>query len=366
MDSKKFIISSFFILLLISPSVLGFFPISHKYIFEESLKYEVDSNIKKSIEKYPDLAYAGSELVDVSVMYYFTRFELYTITHSPSFCRKLLENANNEQEIACASSCGIHQSADIVSHTEMVHYAIRHTFLVNSISHVFAEQKMDNILEKDNPGLRAEVIASMNSYQTCIPLFKRTLQGEEKYNGVDLDSLFSKFVAEIQGSSTGYDPSFNNLFAIPLVILVIYVAVTLFFLVLLIVLLFKRNKTIFNYISIAIALIIFGLLLALFIANIGGKSFVTFQAYIRPISNLVPIGDSSYYTQKAISNTVNFYKYGESTLFGTDSSGSEELAKADSEVLVYDYIILALILIGLTLFIYLNFKGTKRKNKLNL
>ena len=354
----------FLVVLIMTPLVSSFFPISHRYIFEKSLSVQIDSNIKRAIDKYPDLAYASSELVDVSVIYYLTKFSRYSVTHSPSFCRSLLENANTEKEIAIAGGCIIHLSSDLQSHNEMVPYSIKKTLLVNTLIHPFSEEHLDIYVENLDPTIKSRTITSMNSYKEAIPLLKKVLQENIEYRGVDLDLMFDKFVKEMQGSKTGYDASFNNITALPLILIAVYIGIMALSFLFVILLIFKREKNIFNYISLFLVSLFFIFLLFIFIVNIGGKSFQVFVKIIKPISNLVPIGNPEYHLQKAIDNTVNAFKYGEQTLYGKEPSGATELKKASNSIIVYDYIILFIIVTLIAIFIYFNLR--KKRSKLSL
>ena len=352
------------LVVILSSGVLAFFPISHKYTFEKTLPYKSDSNIKKAVDAYPDLAYAGSELVDVSVSFYYTYFKRYEITHSPSFCRDLIAKANNQEELACASGCGIHYGSDIVSHNEMVEYCIEHSGLPNSMAHVLCEQKLDNYIESKDPGIKGDVIASMNSYSKCVPLFKRVLQENMDYQGVNLDSLFSKFVAEIQGSKTGYDPAFNNLVAIPLVIMAIFVFFWILLLLLIVLMVFRKEKSWINWATIAVLIPIFLLMSAIFIGNIGGKAFATTQLLVfKPLSKFMPIGNPEYYIDKSIANINNFYANGEKVFFGTEPSGATLLKKADNDVALRGYVILGVLVAVIAVIIFFNFKRFGKKHK---
>ena len=372
--NKKIVYNLMIILVLtlfLSSSVLAFFPTSHKYVFDKSISLDFDSNLLKSAQKYPDLAFASSELVDVSVLYYYTNFQRYSITHSSSFCRSLLEHAGNkgrslDEDLACSVGGCTHLPVDLVSHNEMVPYSIRHTFLPNSIIHPYSEQHLDNYVESKDPTIKAKVIADMNAYKKCIPLFKEVLQEEAEYKGVNLDVLFDKFVAEIQGSQTGYDTSFKNITSIPLIIMVTYVFFMFLFITLTILLIFKKEKSIFNYISLSIVIFITVVLITLFIGNLGGKAFQTFVFFIKPVSNLVPIGNPEYYIQQSIDNTVNYFKYGEPWLYNKEASGAQSLKEADNEILIYSYIILFIIVTLISLFIYFNLRKSKRRLDLSI
>lgn len=350
--------------LLLLPSVFAFFPYTHQYLFSEGIKSNIDSNVMEACKSYPDLCYSGNVLTDVSVIYYYTKFTRYTVTHSPSFCRSLLETANTDKEMACAVGSCLHQAQDLESHIDMIPSTIKKTFIPNSVIHTLGEQHLDNIVLSEHPEIKSESITSLNSFRECTPLFKKVLQGEKEFEGVNLDALFDKFIAEVQGSKTGYDPSFSNLTTIPIMVLVTYTAFMGLWIILLILLIFKRlryknKRTIFNWISLIVISFILFILLFLFIANLGGQAFKGFVFLIKPISNLVPIGDAQAHLESGISNTQSFFTQGESFLFGKDASGQTELLEADRSIVVPQYIILISLIILLIVFIYFNFRRKK-------
>ncbi len=361
MKKYNLLLSFVFILLISIELSSAFFPVTHQYISSYANNISVDSNLLSACNKYPELCASGDALDDVSVLFYYSSYKRYLVTHSPSFCRSLLENANSDAEQSCAVGGCIHQSQDLPSHTIMVPYSITHTLLPNGFIHPFSEQHLDNIIQREHPELKAKEITSLNSYDQCVPLFKRVLQGESAFNGVDLDNMFAKFVAEVQGSNTGYDASFSNITSIPFMVMFIFVLIMVILALLIFLFAFKflRTKIRFlfwiNLIVMIFFIIIFGVMLALFIGNLGGKAFATFQFIIKPVSNLVPIGDYHSVLDQAITNTRNLYMQGESSLFNTDASGYQELKSADNSILLPQIAIILLLLSLIGGLIYLNF-----------
>jgi len=379
MKSKNFLFLFLFVSILLIGNVSALFPISHKYVFDEVMKSNIDSNFFNIAKKYPDLVFAGSELSDVSVLFYYSNQadsglgRRYLTTHQPNFCSALLRNAVGDRETACALGC-IHQMMDYPSHTIMVPYCIKHSFMPNSFSHVFCEQHLDNIVISKNPNIQSEVIASLDSYKECTPLFKRVLQGEKDWYGVELDGLFQQFINEIQ-TEKSFKPSWVNISAVPTTILAIYISSMLLIFLIMMLIIFKRlrykeRRTIFNWISLIILILIFALLSFILIAKVGGMGFNTFVAIIKPISNLVPIGDGEAILQNAIQGTQQFFIQGEGW-FTTDTggkaykdaSGQYELQQADSEIATPQYIILGVLLILIALFLYFNFRGKGKQVK---
>jgi hypothetical protein len=362
--------------LFLTTSVLAFMPPSHYFIFTEAMKNKVDSNLYDACAKYPNLCYSGNILTDVSVLYYYTYYARYTVTHSPSFCRALLDNANGEEQLACAVGACTHQPPDGISHNLGVPYSIQHTFLPNGIIHVYAEQHLDNWVILQNPQAKDEALTSLASYKTCIPLFQKVLQGEKEYAGVDLTAMFDKFVQEIQGSKTGYDLAFSNITTIPVVVMLIYCSSMLLLIVLAILIIFKRlrfkeRRTVFNWISLFIVLIILIPLVILFIGNLGGQAFNTFIMFVKPVSNLVPIYNPQYQVTQSISATTQFFQQGELFLIdkanqGLYASGTTSLAAADNSIAFVQWSVLIVLILLIILFIYFNFKSPKKAYSANI
>lgn len=354
-------------------SVSAFMPPTHKLLTQESLKNPIDTEAYRSATEYPSLFYAGNVLTDISVFFYYTARSKYSATHSPSFCRSLLQNADTPELQACAWGGCSHQPQDITSHTKMVPHAIVNSLLVNNIIHVFAEQKLDNWVVKNNPGLKEEAMVNLNDYQTCMPLFIDTLVGDPQYSDMsraELEDMFAKFISEVQNSQTGYDTAFKtksffvNLKTIPFPILAIYSLFMfgfLFLSILTTIKILKGDRRLRMFVALLIFIPLFVMLAYLFIGNLYGSAFNNFITIIKPVSNLVPIGGNQAYIDEAVSNTKALLTEGEQWLFDTESSGFTALDSADRQVLVYDYIIAFVLLALLIWFIWFIFKRNKIK-----
>lgn len=356
-----------FALLLITSNVSAFFPSTHKYITDESLKIDKESTNAKLCAKRPDLCFSGNLLSDAFVTDYYTNFKRYAVTHTPSFCTAMLKAANTEEEKICAVGACTHQPHDIVSHTEMIPYTIQHTLLPNVLIHPFAEQRLDSFVEKQNPNIDFEKITSSNSYKTCKPLFIRVLSGSPEFVGVDLDAKLDKFIKEIQSSETGYNPSFNNITSLPLSIIILFLTLLLFFgvpttLIYIKRLRFKERRTILNWVTFVLFAIPTIILLYIFVQNIGGQGWTAVTTTIaKPVSPFVPIGNEQYYLDKAIQSTVKFFQTGESVLYQTDASGELVLAHEDSLIQGKQYVFMFGFLAFIIWLLYMNFRTPKSK-----
>jgi len=372
------VLSSIIITLIMLSLVSSFMPrISHKQIQIEALENPVDSQLYRDCVANPKLCYSGNVLTDISVLYYYTEPDKYTATHSSSFFTRLYNNAKTPEEKSCAVGNALHQASDIDSHNNMVPYAIKHSYLVNSIIHVFAEQKVDSMMDSKYPNVKGLAINDLSDYEKCKDLFIRTMQGDPAYcsdNGEcmtkeQLDSLYSMFISQIKNSqATGYDTAFKNkgffvnINSIPFTIRIIYYTLTLTFLlisVLLFLKIIKRKSTLRHWIAIFVFVPLFVLLAFFLVTTIQGTSFNYFINFITPISKLVPIGDGMGHVSNSVTNVKNLLM-GEVWLNGKDASGFTELQLADSSVQTFDYVILGGILLLLGIYVWYLF----RKNKI--
>lgn len=392
MKKKILMFNVFAIAVYLIANVSAFMLPTHEYLDTTAIAtYQGQStSFYEACVKHPDLCFIGNSLTDISVVYYYTygsqgggQGVKYEITHSPGFCVSMLKNAvgsadaSQEEEFACAVGACIHASQDFISHTIMVPYAIRHTFLPNGIIHVFSEQHLDNYVQSNYPEVRGQIIGlSPESWDKCIPLLKRTLNGYNEYES-DLregktDDLINTFIAEISrsvdpNSGTSYDLAFKNkvsifgkLGLIPAGFFIVYLSIILLFTLLTVLLIFRKDKKVINYISI----IIFGgislLLITLLVSLLLGQAFNFFVFVIKPISNLVPIGSPQTILDQSIQSTQMLFANGEDYIASIDNpkvaSGFQELAKANEDIKWGSYIIGSILLLLLFYLIYLNFK----------
>ena len=354
-----FVIVLVTLLLVVTMSqVSAFMPrYTHKFIHQTALQEPVTSELYSACMKYPSLCYSGNVLNDISVIWYWTEGYKYAVTHNPNFCRALIEESKTNEEYACAVGGCMHQPADIVSHNKMVPWAIEHSFLANTVIHVFAEQKVDNWVEKNYPSVGQEALNYLGDYEKCMPLFKRVMLGYEEYGDVteeEVDAKFDKFIVEIMTSQTGYDTAFEqksfavNFKSLPFTVIAGYSLLLLFFLlvsVLLMIKMFKRDAKLKHYLAFFLVFLPIALLLSyVFIANLQGSAFTAVIKIAKPISFLVPLGDSpESYVNQAIENTRDFLVQGQQWLTNSDASGFPRITEADNKILLFDYIILIVI-----------------------
>lgn len=374
MKYKKSLFAFLFALMLISTAV-AYMPPTHKYLHDrlEDLGL-VGQPLYDDCFYDSDLCYAGNILSDFSLTYGYYGTEggqKYLVTHEAAFCESMLQLSSNAEERSCAVGACLHGlTQDLQSHTQMVTHAISRTGLPNSVIHTFAEQHLDNIVQKRDPGIKQQAL-DVSRFDECRPIFKRVVNGFDIYKSDVSDGTFDrnweKFLDEVSGSITSYDISFrkkgtifDNVKSIPLGILAIYTLVMLTLILSFFLLLFRKGKTKTNYATMVLLLVFIIPLVWVFIANLQGNAFVTFVKIISPISNLVPIGDPDLHLSVPLENGKQFFLQGEAAIIGLDGSGFAELAAADKKVLLIDYALLGVLAVLLYLLVKANLK--KKKN----
>ena len=217
---KRFL-TGILLIILFLPFINSFMPPDHRYINNELMAtYKGNSDFYNICKQYPDLCYVGNILTDISVVYYYTQGGLkYESTHFPNFCTEGMDRATTQQEKACAIGMCLHHTQDVVSHTQMVPYAIKHLGIPNSIIHVFAEQHMSNIILSEHPEIRGELNINRESWKTCSNLVKKVLENNENWKSDfdtgKIDTLINDFIIEVEKSinpnaKTSYDLAFEN------------------------------------------------------------------------------------------------------------------------------------------------------------
>jgi hypothetical protein len=358
------------ILLLIAPSILAFFPNSHYQTVLDALEEPQNTFLYNYCNRNVELCLAGDMLSDVSVYWYYTKFINYKITHTPALCSELLEASSTDDEKSCAVGACIHQQgADIVSHTMMVPGAIRNTYLPNAIIHPFAEQKLDLWVEDTHKEVDYKNLVSLQDFETCVPLFLRVMSTNDAYLGEDLESKFDNFIHELTSAGdTGYDSSFQKLFIVPTATLYTYVGVMVFFLILSSLLYFKRirfkeRRTILNWSTFLISVVLLIFMAYLAFQFTQGNAFDTFTKYVaRPVAQFVPLDQSEkVYFDEAVKRTKLMFEKGEPALYNTDASGQAVLLKANEDIKTVQYIIFFIVGLLIVFLIYRNFLEVKPK-----
>jgi hypothetical protein len=95
--------------------------------------------------------------------------------------------------------------------------------------------------------------------------------------------------------------------------------------------------------------------------NMAGRGFQAIMYVVKPISNLVTIGDAQYFVDRAVTNSKELLTQGEMWLSGMDPTGFINLDSADASVAIFDYMILIVLSLTLIWFIWFLFKKNKVK-----
>ena len=388
MKNKVLIFLTVFLSLFLMNNASAFMPLEHYISVEQAISSNnsIGTDFYNACNSYPDLCLASSMEVDIGVIWYYTASGKYGALHSPTFCKEILDNvakvpgSDPNKMKACAVGACLHAGPDLVSHSDggLVQYCISHTFLPNSVAHVFCEQHLDNwVRSKDTYAVQQYKTSLLNGYLTCEPLYIQAMQGDSAFAGMSksqLESTFDTFVQEIVNSQTGYDTGFKDksLFvsikSIPYSILIPYILVMLSFLMLSILLIFKvfrRQFKIRHIFGLIIFIPLFLVMAYLFYGALNGNAFNNFITVIKPISNFFPIGDPQSYMTRAVENNQQILANGEKWLEGKDWSGmgtNPVLIQASNNVAYFYYIIMVLLIIVLGWFIWYLFK----KNKISI
>lgn len=168
------IISVLAVLMLIAGSVTAWGPNTHMYITDEALEdCESDpscanSIIYQTIKDNEDAYRCGYMFPDVTVIYYYLKWDNYEATHSWAFCSKALEVAETDAERAAAYGCMSHLIADAQAHNYFIPTLIEDTSIPNDVIHPIVEGLVEtNYIDN----VRAP--RSMERVDDYLPLFNR-------------------------------------------------------------------------------------------------------------------------------------------------------------------------------------------------
>ena len=384
------------IIILSSINIMAMMPkCTHRYIWEESLSEPIGGvGWYSACMKYKGFCYAGTVLDDVTVITYYTNKGLYGLTHSPQFCATMINNVAKvpgadysdpttiEKYRAIAIGACMHQPADIASHSRqnkygtgedgLVAYTIKHSLLVNEIIHVFAEQRVDNILCSQYPELEKATEKDLEeNYKFAQPLFEMSMLGlDSSISKQQLDDLFDTFIQETlnyQGYKPAYDQksflgTFNVIPTSYLAIFLILLSGTVLINVLLVLKIWKKEAKIRHFIGLIFFIFIFSIFIYVGVGAVQGNAFNNFLNLINPVTSIVPIGNYQTYINLGIANTRAMLFEGEGWLDNTDASGRGQidvLGEANAQVMVWDIIILLVLVVAIIVFIWFLFKKNK-------
>jgi len=128
------------------------------------------SPILRIVRAHIDAFYCGLLIPDVSVIYYYTDFQVYKSTHSWSWYHKLIKVASSDEELAFAYGVACHLIQDAVIHNYYIPQKIRRTWLMNSIVHPIVE----GLIETHH--LTPETRGALSVMEQFLPLMNKTLR----------------------------------------------------------------------------------------------------------------------------------------------------------------------------------------------
>ena len=355
MNKTKFLLLAIFTILLMTSfvnTVKGYFPDTHTKIIIDSCKQMEGKQTSVSIIVCNNMreAIAGDLASDISVIFYFTQFQKYEVTHSPLFCARMIEEAKNERQLAFAYGSCSHHPSDSSSHNNLIPYAILHTFQPNYFIHPIAEEAINDkivtkslsvqtrealdIFKEDCPNIdssdcKNEFIAQLERVLKNDNTYQGTLGSRAGFQGLDIKKLVGLFVAQVQGDS-GYSLGYSSIFAVPFV-LVAVIILALIVGIILLVIIFKKQERSFITKWIAVPFIAFWTIISL-LAIIGlftGTAFQMYKFISAPLTFIVPIGNYNQYLELGIQDTIRFFNSG-NTFTILDPTGIGAIRQAEA------------------------------------
>ena len=152
----KAVIFSLIILsvIMMSDLVSAWGPHTHTYVVDELFKSPERSSILMECLEHKDAFLAGSEIPDITVVYYFEHGGRdYKVTHNWNFQQEVMAEARTVDERCFAYGIGSHLIADAIAHEYAVPDKIISTYLPNWLVHPMVEKKYDSILVARKPYL---------------------------------------------------------------------------------------------------------------------------------------------------------------------------------------------------------------------
>lgn len=368
--------------LFLLPNVNALFPDSHHYIHLKICDTQTTTSPIKTLvcDKYPKEALAGDLITDISVVYYYTEdFTRYDITHSQNFCQRMIEEAENDRQLAVAYGVCLHQIHDSQSHNILVPHSIVNTLTPNAFIHPIAEFRVEELLlneQKLNPlntnkkALESQTRDALLIFQEngiennqFIDQLKRALKPSPEYDTVNMNDLASFFIGQVRAGE-GYQLGIQSFFgALPKSVFV-FLGSVLFACIFFLYYLFKSKKRIWamNYLLIPFLMFISILIIIAFIGLFTGRLFQFYEIAIKPISYIVPLGNWQSQIDNSVQISLNYFNTG--ILNVPQPSGFEAIKEAERLQIIVR--IITLIAIGSVLAFLIFFrllKIHKRKNR---
>lgn len=336
MKLTRFFLFTFIALLLVG-SVSAFFPAYHYDVTVRACNTYTGTNnlANQCCTNYLDYLTAGANLADITVVSYLEKMGAYDATHSWDYCRALSGIPGPiEQQCFALGNC-LHLIQDTPSHNDIVPNAIRRTLMPNLVIHAPAEYKFDRWARRNGADYlamqRSLNIARCNRYSPQEPNYdphletmpckiinsmQIALSSTPGGSNVDAYALSYWYIKSVvtdesvnQGVYTAGTGAYINAF--PTGYKVALVMILLFFTSAAIAMLKMQKRGLFVKIFFGVTIVIWLLTIIGVVAILTDQIYNFFLAVIYPISVIAPIGNPAVYDSVIITNTHNFFDYGE-------------------------------------------------------
>ena len=344
--------------LLLVGQVAAWMPPTHYMIQEASLAQAPNSPVGLVVKNNWDDFVACQVLADISVFYYFSEGftsigKQYKATHSTSLCRRLVELAENDEQLSCAYGVCSHHTADAIAHNKLVPQVIRATRLPNGIVHALAEEKVNDLVRK--PKYDAAINHALISKS---PVHKDFIIGAIRSGGgvgsVDLEAMYDAFVAEVTGNSK-YSVGFRGFTAVPISIHVMLLLIFLLNVMMLSYFYKLEDKTLLNKLTMLANFALVLLIFAVYALFFSGKLWLAFQTFSYPLSQPIPIQGYQGYISESTSETVKLFNGGADYVNTiADPAGAAALSAADAAGASFRNWMMAFIAVLIAALLYLN------------
>lgn len=141
---------------LLAVPVSAWGPHTHTLITNE-LFADQSSEIIRTCTPYKPAFLAGSEIPDITVVYYYSEGgKNYRLTHNWNFQQDVMNQAQSPDEVCFAYGVAQHLIADGIVHEGLIPEKIELTLLPNWLLHPLLEKKYDSVIVKLHPELKNE------------------------------------------------------------------------------------------------------------------------------------------------------------------------------------------------------------------
>lgn len=359
MKTKLFFL--FFVFFLLATAVTAYMPETHEYLNDRGLEKAGDNKITQIIKENKQDFQSCTLLADISVFYYFNEGfnsigKEYKATHSVSLCLWMVENAENDAQLACAYGLCSHLIADSTSHNLMIPMTIEDAKMPNAVMHVFSEEKVNDNILRDNPEygriVREALIAKAPVHKE---FFREGLTRQD--SNFKFDEIYDAFVRQVTSDSS-YSVGFMGFSAIPMQIHLILIMFALFSIGLIV---YFVKKQLFN--AFAKGLIIFILIMLalvgfIYVSYAQGSIWKVFQTVSNPVSSITPVHNEQEVLTLAENNLAQFYTRGTSYMYSVaDPAGNEAIGEANSNVVWVSYLVALLLFLAMAFVVWRAIRG---------